>query len=92
MEVVDDKIVEVVEELQLSVSLHVSTSEFVSPHSKSYHSHVQLVMEGDKGDRAGMDEAWGIMEEVLEVLGSRAEVQGVQGVHQVGGRVSMLVQ
>ena len=43
--------------------------------SKCYHSHIQLVMEGEKGgDRAAMDEAWSILEEVLEVLDTRAEV------------------
>lgn len=34
-------------------------------------------MEGEKGgDRASMDEAWSILEEVLEMLNARAEVRG----------------
>lgn len=44
-------------------------------------------MEGEKGgDRAAMDQAWSILEEVLEVLDTRAEV-GPAGTWCVGGEV-----
>ena len=44
--------------------------------SKCYHSYVQLVMEGERGgDRAAMEEGWAVLEEILEVLGSKAQVR-----------------
>ena len=43
--------------------------------SKCYHSYVQLVMEGEKGgDKVAMETVWGILEEVVDLLDSRAEV------------------
>ena len=46
------------------------------PHSKCYHSYVQLEMEGEKGgDRAAMETVWSILEEVAQLLDTRAEVR-----------------
>ena len=63
----------------LSLSLSLSLSLFilvVFPRcSKCYHSYVQLVMEGEKGgDKVSMETAWGILEEVVDLLENRAEV------------------
>ena len=57
------------------------------PHySKCYHSHLQLVMEGEKGsDRAAMEAARVILDEVADVLDSRAQVEceGCSSLHVV---------
>ena len=45
-------------------------------HSKCYHSLVQLNMggEGSSGDMAGKEQAWAVLAEVLDLLGTRAKV------------------
>ena len=55
---------------------HTHTRTHTHTHSKCYHSHVQLVMEGEKGgDRVAMETAWAILEEVVQLLETRAHVR-----------------
>ncbi|CAI8021547.1 Testis-expressed protein 11 [Geodia barretti] len=65
-----------VKALKWSIHFHLQRPEpNWSRLSKCYHSYVQLVMEGEKGgDKVSMETAWGILEEVVDLLENRAEV------------------